>query len=279
MSRTAPSSVMPGLAPGIHVLPRVPLDVDGRDEPGHDAWGWRFPVRPRPGVMGPGVRQDDVVVALQFNHALAFPRRVSPGVCHLVSPPTKTEGAGKTGCPHAPMGLRAKGLRESAKPQVQADTHRPSLRSGLRLIRALLGEPCRLPPSSAAMRSASAGQLDASLWGARTTRFRSSVNSALVSQRFHVHRIPASHVVTIAMRPSWVRRDARRILPICRICKTSGLRQIGTTGNLRMADMRVPNHHRHPEVPPQRGGPTAPLREWGIHPSRLAFREQLRMTV
>ncbi len=29
-------SVMPGLVPGIHVAPRAPDDVDGRDEPGHD---------------------------------------------------------------------------------------------------------------------------------------------------------------------------------------------------------------------------------------------------
>ena len=37
------SSVMPGLVPGIHVSKRVRLDVDGRDKPGHDAWGWQFP--------------------------------------------------------------------------------------------------------------------------------------------------------------------------------------------------------------------------------------------
>ncbi|CCD90532.1 hypothetical protein BRAO375_1060003 [Bradyrhizobium sp. ORS 375] len=29
-------SVMPGLDPGIHVVPRAPNDVDGRDKPGHD---------------------------------------------------------------------------------------------------------------------------------------------------------------------------------------------------------------------------------------------------
>ncbi|MGJ5082195.1 hypothetical protein [Bradyrhizobium sp. HKCCYLS3013] len=29
-------SVMPGLVPGIHVFPRMPNDVDGRDKPGHD---------------------------------------------------------------------------------------------------------------------------------------------------------------------------------------------------------------------------------------------------
>jgi hypothetical protein len=28
---------MPGLVPGIHVLPRRKEDVDGRDKPGHDA--------------------------------------------------------------------------------------------------------------------------------------------------------------------------------------------------------------------------------------------------
>jgi hypothetical protein len=28
---------MPGLDPGIHVLPSTPPDVDGRDKPGHDA--------------------------------------------------------------------------------------------------------------------------------------------------------------------------------------------------------------------------------------------------
>ena len=29
-------SVMPGLVPGIHVVPRALNDVDGRDRPGHD---------------------------------------------------------------------------------------------------------------------------------------------------------------------------------------------------------------------------------------------------
>jgi hypothetical protein len=33
--------VMPGLVPGIHVLPK--RDVDGRDEPGHDPReSWQF---------------------------------------------------------------------------------------------------------------------------------------------------------------------------------------------------------------------------------------------
>ncbi|GLH81884.1 hypothetical protein SSBR45G_67930 [Bradyrhizobium sp. SSBR45G] len=32
-------SVMPGLVPGIHVTPKTPDDVDGRDKPGHDVVG------------------------------------------------------------------------------------------------------------------------------------------------------------------------------------------------------------------------------------------------
>ena len=40
-ARTA-KTVMPGLDPGIHVwAARLAKDVDGRDEPGHDARGWR----------------------------------------------------------------------------------------------------------------------------------------------------------------------------------------------------------------------------------------------
>jgi hypothetical protein len=32
----APSNVMPGLVPGIHVFAEQIKDVDGRDKPGHD---------------------------------------------------------------------------------------------------------------------------------------------------------------------------------------------------------------------------------------------------
>jgi hypothetical protein len=37
MSLAEPSTVMPGLVPGIHVLADAAIeDVDGRDKPGHD---------------------------------------------------------------------------------------------------------------------------------------------------------------------------------------------------------------------------------------------------
>jgi len=38
--RATRTAVMPGLVPGIHVVPGTPLNVDGRDEPGHDSGEW-----------------------------------------------------------------------------------------------------------------------------------------------------------------------------------------------------------------------------------------------
>jgi hypothetical protein len=56
--------------------------------------------------------------------------------------PRKAEGAGKTGWPQHPGLPRKRTFARARKPQVQAETLRPSLRDGLRLIRALLGELC-----------------------------------------------------------------------------------------------------------------------------------------
>jgi hypothetical protein len=106
----------------------------------------------------------------------------------------------------APGAPAQRKFARARKPQVQAETLRPSLRSGLRLIRTLLGEPSRLPPSPQRSFSASLG-LSARPRGARTTRLRRPRMAPLVSQRPHVHRIPASRVVTTAIRPSASRRD------------------------------------------------------------------------
>src|SRR5579883_441258 len=46
------------------------------------------------------------------------------------------------------------------------------------------------------------GNLAPDLWGARTTRLRRTQRPPLVGQRPHVHRIPASRLVTSAKRPS-----------------------------------------------------------------------------
>jgi hypothetical protein len=170
-------------------------------------------------------------------HTSSFPRRVSPGVLHLVSPSSKRRAQGRPGARMHPWAFARK---DCAK----ARSHR--------YRRSHTGLPCAVVYGLYALsrvnladchprqpRRQRRRQLGASLWGARTTRFRSSAASALVSQRLHVHRIPASRAVTIAMRPSCSRRDGGEDIPIYRICKRGRPRQIGTTGNLRMADMRA----------------------------------------
>jgi hypothetical protein len=70
--------------------------------------------------------------------------RVVPVAC----PPLKTEGAGKTGCPHAPVGLRARKVAQRREDHRYRRNH-----TGLPcavvygLLRALPGEPAWLPPS------------------------------------------------------------------------------------------------------------------------------------
>ena len=83
--------------------------------------------------------------------------------------------------------------------------NRPSLRSGLRLIRALPGEPA-FATVVGAMRK-HRRQLKRLHRRARTTRLRRPQREPLVSRPLHVHRIPASRFVTTAIRPSQARRD------------------------------------------------------------------------
>src|SRR5246127_1399472 len=130
-------------------------------------------------------------------HDISFSRRVSPESCS--SPPSrKSEGAGKAGLP-LHRGPRAEKSCASAKTTGIDGDNRPSLRDGL--IRALLGEPSRLPPSSAQCASIVAN-LAPDLGAPGPHDFAVRRRPPLVSQRLHVHRIPASSVVTTAIRPS-----------------------------------------------------------------------------
>jgi hypothetical protein len=128
------------------------------------------------------------------------------------SPSFKTEGAGKAGWPHAPGAPRKK-LREK-RVDHRYRRGQPGLPCAvvLRLICALPGEPSRLPPSSP--RASRSRELSARPRGARTTQFRRPRQVPLVSQHHRVHRIPASRVVTTAIRPSAKRRDAQTIRQI-----------------------------------------------------------------
>src|SRR5581483_8804472 len=103
----------------------------------------------------------------------------------------KSEGAGKAGCPLAPVGPRAKNSRKGAKSTGCGGEH-----SGLpcamvlRLIRALLGEPML----DCHHRLREAFRLRSDLTpasGRRDHTISPSASAPLVSQHIRSHRIPA----------------------------------------------------------------------------------------
>ena len=79
----------------------------------------------------------DCIVALLLAMALAhvhIPAALfAPELC-IVFVPRKSEGAGKTGWPHAPGALAQRKICASALTTGTGSDNRPSLRSGLRLI-------------------------------------------------------------------------------------------------------------------------------------------------
>jgi hypothetical protein len=92
---------------------------------------------PRPivsinGVSGILDRPPSRTMTLNINsHDFAFSRREAPGVIQLRHPPSKIEGAGKTGCALHPAVSRAIAHRERAHEHTgSAETLRPSLRNG-----------------------------------------------------------------------------------------------------------------------------------------------------
>src|SRR6201997_3008892 len=113
-------------------------------------WG-RSSVRCRPdegrafaGTTSPGhsdstLKQRNSVIAVE-RHEFAFSRRNPPELC-IVHHPRKVRGCREGRVAAAPGAPAQKKFARAREPQVQADTHPPSLRSGLRLIRALPGEP------------------------------------------------------------------------------------------------------------------------------------------
>src|SRR3974390_1902951 len=87
------------------------------------------------------------------------------------SPLFKSEGAGKTGCPPAPVGPRAKKLRERREDhRWRRRTLRPSLRSGFTAYFVLLGEPMLVCHRRLAAHLWSKRETWRQRRGARTTR-------------------------------------------------------------------------------------------------------------
>jgi hypothetical protein len=128
-------------------------------------------------------------------------------VVHIIHPRRKPRAQGRPGGRMHP-GRRAKKICASAMTTGTGGDNRPSLRSGLRLIRALLGEPAFATVVLAKL-SASLG-LSACIGAPGPHDFAVRVDAARL-QHLRVHRMPASRVVTFAIRPLLPRRDASNI--------------------------------------------------------------------
>ena len=91
-------------------------------------------------------------------YAMAFSRRYAPEVCMSFHPP-QNRGRREGRVAACTRGLtRNKELREARRPQVQAVTTGLPRAMVLRLIRALPGEPSRLPPSPREHRASQPGR-------------------------------------------------------------------------------------------------------------------------
>jgi hypothetical protein len=144
-----------------------------------------------------------------------------------IHPRSRTEGAGKAGCPSHPWSACSKKAR--GRTTGTSRNARPSLRNGFNgFLRALPGETglcCHRRIAS----SRKAGHLHR---GARTTRLRRPRHVDRLTTR-RVHRIPLPTFVTIAKRPSCGCGTRGSIVVIC----PTAQEEMCTTGNLHMACM------------------------------------------
>ena len=148
-------------------------------------------------------------------------------------------------------GSRAKKICASArKPQVQAVTTGLPCAVVLRLIRTLLGEPFRLPPSSARCEQHHR-RFSAGLRGARTTRLRRPHRCRSSVRHIRVHRIPASRLVTTAIRPSAGEAGCRCIYAKTEILKSEIFLRVRVDRISRAA--RRANQFGHGRYPYARG--------------------------
>jgi hypothetical protein len=133
-------------------------------------------------------------------------------------------------------GSRARMSCASAKTTGTGGDNRPSLRGGLRLIRALLGEPFRLPPSSARCASIVANLApDIGAPGPHDFAVRKSA-----ARQSAPPRPPHPRLTFRDDRdtPLATRRDEAKGTSDLRKSQWQGLRQVGTTGRLRMPRMQ-----------------------------------------
>ena len=147
---------------------------------------------------------------LGYGQAHTFPRRNCTRVLHHRSPSTE-EGAGNTGCWLHPQALRAKNVCILRTQAVQVQPKQPAFPAqwfyGLYVVSSV-----RRASGHRRLMFVTRGLISAS--GDRDRTISPSAKM-LSSTRFkraehpRVHRIPLPTSVTIAIRPSWWRRDGR----------------------------------------------------------------------
>jgi hypothetical protein len=185
--------------------------------------------------MGPGLRRDDLAEAFRFEvrrhceersdeaiqsrmRGSGLPRRFAPRndvgeTCVLVLAthsaralhqhhPQKVRGRREGRVAAAPGAPAQRVIARARKPQVQA-VITPAFPArwfyGLYALSSVNHPVCHRHRRDA---RSIVGNLAPDLWGARTTRLRRPRSAPLVNRHLRVHRIPASRVVTSAIRPS-----------------------------------------------------------------------------
>ena len=114
-----------------------------------------------------------------------------PSYAQPTRPSESSRAQGRPGARNTPTAPAQKRLRERALTTGGAASRRPSLRSGLRLIRALLGEPSCLPPSQATTRWASSPTWRQMLGAPGPHDFAVRADYRFALRPVRVHRIPA----------------------------------------------------------------------------------------
>jgi hypothetical protein len=105
--------------------------------------------------------------------------------------------------------------------------------------------PANLTPASGRQDHTTSPSAPVSTKAARRSWYRSrrsfseGGSASLVLRRRRVHRIPHPTSVTIAIRPSYRGRDARKMMLIWGEINGVGLRQIGTTGKSPALPLRT----------------------------------------
>jgi hypothetical protein len=116
----------------------------------------------------------------------------------------QSEGAGKAGCAlHPRSRVQQARVKKRTRAYRFSGSIRLSLRNGLRLIRALLGEPCAF---ATVARAALSCELDTSPWDVGTTRFRRP-HQAPWSEAPSASTASPSRIGDLGQRPLLMGRD------------------------------------------------------------------------